>query len=357
MADFVDVAIPVGIRRTFSYSVPPEFKERIAAGMRVLVPFGRKVVTGYVTGVLDKTQLGDFKLRPVRELLEPEDSVPAALIEIALWIARYYFAPPGEVCRALFPAGTQVSGERRVSLAPKTATLLQGGLRPPGLRPQEDAILNILADEESLTVKELMDRAAVRGAGEWIESLKSAGLIQLEMSLERPRVKVKEQLGIRCLEATADVIDGLTPAQKRFYEALGGSREPLMLQDAVRSAGASLSIARTLERKGLVEIASAKLERVPLDLAESRNPIALILTPAQKEIRSSILDMIRAKKAARCLIHGVTGSGKTEVYLQLIAEVLEHGRHGPFPGARNRADPAAEPSRRIPLPESGVSAA
>jgi len=141
MNEFVDVAIPVGVRKTFAYSVPPEFRERIAAGMRVLVPFGRKLVTGYVTGILNQGQIGDFKLRAVRELLEPESTVPASLAETALWIARYYFAPPGEVFRALFPAGTQVSGERRVSLTPRAATLLSGGLRPPGLKPQEDALL------------------------------------------------------------------------------------------------------------------------------------------------------------------------------------------------------------------------
>jgi primosomal protein N' (replication factor Y) (superfamily II helicase) len=325
MNEFVDVAIPVGVRRTFSYSVPPEFRERIAAGMRVLVPFGRKLVTGYVAGILDQSQIGDYKLRPVRELLEPESTVPAALAEMALWIARYYFAPPGEVFRALFPAGTQVSGERRVSLTPRAATLLNGGLRPPGLQPQENALLDILLREKSLTVKELADRSGLRGASEWIESLTAARLIQLEMSLDRPRVKGKEQLGIRCLDVGAELVAGLTSAQERLYSALGGSREPLMLQDVLRAAGCASSIAKTLERKGLVEIAPAKILRVPLELAENRNQIALILTPSQKEIVDRILEMIQQKEAARCLIHGVTGSGKTEVYLRLIAEVLKQG--------------------------------
>jgi primosomal protein N' (replication factor Y) len=325
MNEFIDVAIPVGVRRTFSYSVPPEFRERIAAGMRVLVPFGRKLVTGYVAGFLDQSQIGDYKLRPVRELLEPESTVPAAMAEMALWIARYYFAPPGEVFRALFPAGTQVSGERRVSLTPRAATLLSGGLRPPGLRPQEDVLLDILLREKSLTVKELADRSGLRGAGEWMESLTAGGLIQLEMSLDRPRVKGKEQLGIRCLDVDSALIAGLTSAQQRLYSALGGSREPRMLQDVLRAAGCTSGIAKTLERKGLVEIAPAKIQRVPLELAESRNPIALILTPSQKEIVDGILEMIQQKKAARCLIHGVTGSGKTEIYLRLIAEVLMQG--------------------------------
>ena len=133
MNEFVDVAIPVGVRKTFSYSVPPEFRARIAAGMRVLVPFGRKLVTGYVTGILDRAQIGDFKIRTVRELLEPESAVPAALAETALWIARYYFAPPGEVFRALLPAGLEVTGSERIRLSAEGADFNDG--RAPARRP------------------------------------------------------------------------------------------------------------------------------------------------------------------------------------------------------------------------------
>ncbi len=148
MNQFVDVAVPVGVRKTFAYSVPPEFRDRITIGMRVLVPFGRKLVTGYVVGILEEAQLGDFKLRAVRELLDPEAVASPSLVETALWVARYYFAPPGEVFRALFPTGTQVAGERTVALTIRAATLLGGGFRPQGLRPQEDVLLDILVERK-----------------------------------------------------------------------------------------------------------------------------------------------------------------------------------------------------------------
>ena len=336
MIEYIDVAVPVGVRKTFAYSVPPEFRDRIATGMRVLVPFGRKMMTGYVVGALDKSRLGDFRLRPVRELLDPEAIAPPALVETALWVARYYFAPPGEVLRALFPAGTQVAGERKVVLAPKTATLLSGGFRPPGLRPQENAILDVLAQDKSMTLKELAERSGMRGVQTWIESLAAGGWVQLEMSMEAPRVKTKEQLGIRCLESAAsdaaasDAAASLTAAQKRLYDALRGSREPLMLQDVLRSAKSTAGIARILERKGLVEIAPAQIQRIPPDLSESRNKPALVLTPAQREIFDRLLEMILQKKTGRCLLHGVTGSGKTEIYLRLIGEVVSRGETAMF---------------------------
>lgn len=303
MNEFIDVAVPVGVRKTFAYTVPPEFRKRIAAGMRVLVPFGRKLMTGYVVGTLDRTQIGDYKLRAVRELLDPEAVAPPALVETALWVARYYFAPPGEVLRALFPAGTQVAGERRVALAPKTATLLSGGFRPPGLRPQEDAILDLLAQDKSLTLKELAARSGIRGAETWVDSLASGGWVQMEMSMETARIKSKEQLAVRCLDTGAEAVGALTPAQKRLYDALRGSREPLMLQEVLRSVGCTASIARVLERKGLVEIAPARIQRVPPDLSESPGAPALVLTASQKDVFDRILEKIlqTGQSAAFCM--------------------------------------------------------
>src|SRR5512145_220352 len=84
MRETVDIAVPVGLRRTFYYSVPPELRERIAEGMRVLVPFGRKWVTGYVVG-FPAAPARKVKLRPVRELLEPEPAIPSELVDTALW--------------------------------------------------------------------------------------------------------------------------------------------------------------------------------------------------------------------------------------------------------------------------------
>ena len=149
MNEFIDVAVPVGVRKTFAYSVPPEFRERITAGMRVLVPVRPQTcdrICGGDSGqrrrsaTLNCARFANCSIR--KRLRTP------SLVETALWVARYYFAPPGEVLRALFPHGTQVAGERTVALSPRAASLLSGGFRPHGLRPQEDALLDILAQRK-----------------------------------------------------------------------------------------------------------------------------------------------------------------------------------------------------------------
>jgi primosomal protein N' (replication factor Y) len=324
MHEIVDIAVPVGVRRTFFYSVPPELRGRIAEGMRVLVPFGRKLVTGYVIG-FPPEHAGKMKLRPVRELLEPAPAIPRALVETALWVARYYFAPPGEVFRALFPAGTQVSGERRVSLTPRTAALVQGGLRPAGLSSQQDVIVDILSNERSLTMAQLARRSNLKRTEALIESLVLAQHVQVETLVEDPKVKTKEQLGIRKLTGSEESAENLPTAQNRLYSVLDSNGEPLLLQEALRLSKSTGSAARALEQKGLVEIAATQMRRTPPELLSAPASGTLNLTEYQKEFVDRILELILHRKAARCLIHGVTGSGKTEIYLRLIAEVLQMG--------------------------------
>jgi primosomal protein N' (replication factor Y) len=332
MNEFIDVAVPVGVRKTFTYSVPREFRERIAPGMRVLVPFGRKLITGYVVGTPDSSSLETVKLRNVKDLLEPEPAITPLLVETALWVADHYFAPPGEVFRALFPAGTQILGERKASLTQKAADLMRGGLRPMGLRPQEHTLLDILAQEDFLTDKELAERSGIYNAKRWIESLAAAQWIRLETFMEPPRVKGKKQLGIRLLCKDPEMFKELPPAQKRLCSVLHPGSAIWNLNEALKSSQSTYGAAKSLEKKGFVEIAPIKIDRVPMDLATCegeafmRHEEALLdLTPAQRELVDRILQLFSKRKAARCLIYGVTGSGKTEVYLRLISEVLTQG--------------------------------
>lgn len=324
MPDIVEIAIPVGVRKTFAYSVPPEFRDRISAGMRVLVPFGRKILTGYVVGAADPDQTAGLKLRGVKALLDPAPAIPLELVQTARWVAGYYFAPPGEVFRALFPAGGEISGDRRVSLTDRAAALLAAGFRPEGLHRHAARILEALMGTDGLAVKELSERSAVRGIDPWIESLTTAQLVEVSTPLEDLRVKIKEQLSISAIAADPEAIAKLPSAQKRLYECCAASGE-LPLQMALQRAAAAHEAARGLERKGLVEIATRQVVRTPEDLSAGASSASLTLTPQQQHVVNQVLELVRQGHPARRLIHGVTGSGKTEIYLRLIAEVVQRG--------------------------------
>ena len=326
MPEFVNVAVPVGIRKTFTYSVPPSIRAKIAPGMRVLVPFSRKLLTGYVTGFLERATLEGSRIKAVCELLEQTPSITPELVHTALWVAEYYFAPPGEVFRALFPTGSQVSGGRLASLTTKASTLLQGGLRPQGLNPREDALLNILAEAGPLPVDELARRSGVNGVESWLEPLASAGWVIVETHIETPKVKEKEFLGIRRIDNSATGgVNKLPVAQARLYNALVNIAGLVPLHEIMKTSGCTRSAADALVSRGLAEIAPLRIDRVPAELAAAVAEKNIILTVYQRELVDRVTELIRRGDTARFLVHGVTGSGKTEVYLRLISEALALG--------------------------------
>ncbi|HYK88636.1 MAG TPA: primosomal protein N' [Acidobacteriota bacterium] len=325
MGIFAEVAVPVGVRKTFAYAVPSLFEGQIKCGARVIVPFGRKLLTGYVVGIQSESPRGDFRLRPIRELLDSQPIIPAGLVRIGIWVAERYFAPPGEVLRALFPVGSDVTGSQRIVLTPRAEGLLRGGLHPPSLAPQEELLLDVLLREGPTTVSRLVEVSGLRRADSWIESLAAAHWIETRTALRRPRVQAKTRLGIRRVDNDGQTKIQLKGAQARLFSLLRPGSPPLLLQEVLREAKCNAGVAHTLARNGLVEIVPIEMHRKPADLAEIVARSTHVLTPAQQAVFDALLGEIRRGQAVRCLLHGITGSGKTEVYLKIIAEVLKQG--------------------------------
>jgi primosomal protein N' (replication factor Y) len=325
MCEYAEVAVPVAVRKTFAYAVPPSMRRRIQPGSRVMVPFGRKFHTGVTVAVSNQRPSGDFKLKTIRELLDEGPLLRPDLIETGLWIADYYFTYPGEVLRLLFPAGSHASGIERIYLTPRTKTLLSGGLRPPGLHPQEDSLLEILAKHEAMTVEDLKTHPKLGNARRWVDSLIAAGWVQVVTENAKPRVGAKEQLGIRALPRAGIAPARLPAAQRRIFEVIQSLSGALPLRDVLREAKASQSSARSLQSQRLVEIAPMQISRVPMDLSDSPARKMLVLTDGQTRVLDELREMLHRKTAARCLLHGITGSGKTEIYLRLISEIIQSG--------------------------------
>jgi len=325
MVEFADVAIPVGVRRTFTYQVPADLHEKITAGARVLVPFGRKLVAGFVVQVTNSPPGGNFRVRAVQDVIDSGDPLPQDLVETATWVARRYFTAPGEVFQALLPAGALASGTHIIELEPATRTLLAGGLKPSGLSRDQERILDALVEGEPLDISRLAAKTGIRGLSARAEELARSGHIRMTPRVAGPRVREKQQLGIRALPGPADTGKPLTAAQRRLLAFLDGDGRWDLFQEVLRKAGVSSQIAKTLALRGKVEIAPLTVSRRPIELEENIFGRVPVLTEAQGSVFEQMKAMLSAGHPAQCLLHGVTGSGKTEVYLRLIAEVLSRG--------------------------------
>ena len=259
-AQFADVAVPLPIFQTFVYSIPDSLKDRLQPGSRVFVPFGSRHLTGITVRFHDDAPEG--KVKAVCELLDEQPLLSPQQLELGLWIASYYFAPPGEALRVMLPPG-------------------------------------LLA--KSVSAK--------------------------EASHERRLWPGKRLLAI------VGVIPGkmgLTPKQKEAITKLSQKRLPILLQEFCRKAGCSQAVLRALTAKGVVRVERIDVYRSPWSSNESLQSGWRVkkhaLTEDQRRIFEKVKGYLSANQFHSMLIHGVTGSGKTEIYLNAIAWALRCGK-------------------------------
>jgi primosomal protein N' (replication factor Y) (superfamily II helicase) len=315
------VALPLPVPRTFTYRVPGPLAGGTRPGVRVLVPFGRGERIGWVDRVGEGSPPAGGKLRDVTGVLESEPSATAPILRLARWIAGYYLAPLGQVLRTALPAGMTEASTDFVALAgePETA----------GLGPRERRLVAWLAAREGPQPVGRLGR--VLGERSWwpiLRALEDRGL--LEVTTEPPRaapaVRTRRVLRIAgelpTLLAREEAF-GRARRQREAYEALerlGGRAEAVHLTSGL---GFDPGLVRQLVRRGLVAVEEEVVPRDPYAAVPPPGGPVLRPTAAQAAVIASLVEASRARAPGTFLLRGVTGSGKTLVYIELLREVVE----------------------------------
>lgn len=329
---FVEVAVQLPVAGTFHYSVPERLRDRPLVGHRALVPFGNRGVTGVVVAAADEldADLDGAKVRELAGLLDGAPLLSPELLELCLWISSYYEAPPGEVLRAALPAGTSVTASQLLSLTAAGRDAVHGGA---GALPrgQRDLLAALATAGKPLPRKKLL---AGRARGADVAELVERGLASYVLDAERQRVRDKSVRGARLLRPLDDPLRAQlarAPARLAVLEALdaaGGEADVATLRAAHPRAAEHL---RALAKDELVAftertVRGDALARQPADSGHIAPIEPQDLNPAQAAAVDAVRGALIGERFAAFLLHGITGSGKTEVYLQVIAEALERGR-------------------------------
>ena len=323
---FAEVAVQAPVSGLFSYRVPERLRGRPLVGARVLLSFGGRAATGVVVRVNDQPPADVDKIRELDGLLEPEPQVSSELLELCMWIANYYEAPPGEVMRAALPVGTRGGAAQRVELTEAGQKVAAGG---GGALPRQQRELTLALAEAggTATKKQLLGgRARSRDVAELVE----AGLARFQLVADAPRVKAKTVRVARLARPLTDddhaALDR-TPARRAVIQALeelGGEADVTALRQAHPRASDHV---RALARAGLVELDERQVRGVAAVGTGLRADVAPPeLNDLQRAALSELEAALDAGSFAPFLLHGVTGSGKTEVYLHVIARALEAGK-------------------------------
>lgn len=313
---YLEVALPLPLRTIFTYSRPADL--RVSAGMRVMVPFRNRRMTGYVVAGVGAAPAG-VKARPVVDVLDDSPLFNGEQLELYRWIARYYHEALGEVIRAALPAGLEQSEERVIHLSDVGRERLDAVL--DNLQHGDRAILDALGSgEHALEAFSRDQRIPIPR----LRELADQGLLAIVTRRTQAAAR-KRLVRVACFLAEPT----RPPVSKKETAVLDSLREERAIPISVlnrRFKNVKANVDR-LQASGAITVEERRVFRDVVlgggDEGASASPLAL--TEEQGPVVERLIAAVQAGGGSY-LLHGVTGSGKTEVYLQVIAEVLAGGR-------------------------------
>jgi len=318
---FCNVALPVPLRTTFTYAAPEGLREQIQIGSRVLVPFRKKSLVGVVTeftGAVPK----DATIREISKVIDLVPALTPKLIELGQWIAGYYVAPIGEVFRAMLPPLTEIARKRQILLTEAGRNFIQ--------QWKAGGTLTDLSDAETEFLTKLLDKK-----GEWNVAPGSKRGIDAEQLVrlqKRQYVEICESVQGRKRRTQKivawkgeDATESLGEKEARIRESLI-ERGPLPLVQLSKLAEVSRAVIERLLRGGALESWEETIDPAEDPFDTGYSPPAHTLNETQERAFDAIRARFELGEFGVLLLHGVTGSGKTEVYLRSVQDALARGK-------------------------------
>ncbi len=328
---YIDVIVPLPLGGTFTYSVPDEWADAVRIGMRVVVPFGKKKMYTAIVSIIHthKPELL-YEVKDVICLLDNQPVLRYPQLKFWEWIGAYYQAYPGDVYQAAVPAGLKLESETRVCINPDFEA-------EHILSEKEQRILDALSDGKPVNVAELNKVTEIRDVLPTLKILLEKGAVEVNEELtEKFRAKtdtfVRLSEDARREENLRRTFDELGRAKKQLdvlmmYIDLSKCLIPARQREVTRKellekSGASPAVLAALVERGVLETYLKEIGR--LDISDLQTNAVYALNEFQQTALSSIEKQFKEKPVV--LLHGVTSSGKTEIYIHLIQKVLAEGK-------------------------------
>ena len=325
----VSVNSPVAQRRTFSYAIPPGLS--IEVGQAVWVPFGEKVLQGIVLELSPHPAVEET--REIAGVIDPHPLLSPSRVSLARSISEYYLSPLFDAVALMLPPGFERRAVTFISPSPHDYDI-------SSLTIQQRHVLELIRRQGKVGLRQLEYSLGKKKAQTIVSQLVGRGLTVRSYELEKVKVRPK-QVPYLCLKVTSDEArqEAVRLRRKRAHrqaallDLLAQQSEPVPLAEARKKTNCNKMVTDALVNKGLVTIQHIELRREPLAYQEVTPSQPLRLTATQESALKSIQASLREKAEEHSsppvfLLHGVTGSGKTEIYLQALAEAVRLGKQG-----------------------------
>lgn len=332
-AHFAEVLLPLPVSGTFTYGIPPELKTGIREGVRVVVQFGRrKIYTGLVTSIHREEPAG-YVPKNILSVLDEEPLVTSSQKQLWEWMASYYLCHEGEILNAALPSAFKLASESKIVLVKDAA---MSGLP---LGEKEQLLIEALHYRKAIEVDEVSKILGQQKVIPIINTLIEKGLILLQEEVSE-KYQPKKELFIRLADEyeedenrLAELFDRLERKAKKQLELVMAYyhlsrmgeevRREISQHELLKYASVSPAILKPLLEKQVFTCLEKVVSRLDMHTADS-HPDNILLSDVQQEAYDRIRAAFTRKDAV--LLHGVTSSGKTELYIKFIQETIDQGK-------------------------------
>lgn len=306
--------------RVYSYIIPEELANGIQTGIRVLVPFGQsnRTVEAVVVGLSQAAEISGLK--EIKSVVDKEQIYDAKMLKLCKWMKERYICTYADVFKVMTPPGISVKASTMIELA--DSDNISG-------EKEEKIIAYIKANGGKVSIDDIKKELEMKSPGRLLKNMENKGAVKIsegfETKVKDKKIKVAS-LAIDSDSVSSDIENGAIKRiqQIRVLELLLDS-EYISVQDIMSFCSVTMSVINTLVKKGYIEIYEMEVQRT-VETPDVKPSEPMAPTPEQEQVIRDISEMIREDKYESILLHGVTGSGKTEVYLQLISYCLELGK-------------------------------
>ena len=324
---FAHVLVPVPVPKTYTYRVPHDWNDWIHEGLRVAVQFGpKKIYAGIILSLSDSPPVG-YQAAYLLDVLDDAPIVNHRQLQFWQWVAKYYMCYMGEVMATALPAGYRLQSETKILLHPDAD--LESVIRSE-LDDIEWQILELLGHKDGLSLDEIHQKLAVKNVLKHVKSLYLRGLVVMEEELkENYRPKYEEFLELGLIWGDADRANAALGVMERRaqkqYEAmmhvLGTGKREMPVEMIVKGMGVERAVLKQLEKKTFVSLVKRRRDHLQVTRGGAQD---YQLTALQKTALDVVRNALEAQQPA--LLFGVTGSGKTHIYMELVKDALANGK-------------------------------
>jgi primosomal protein N' (replication factor Y) (superfamily II helicase) len=330
---FVEVILPINISSTFTYAVPSHWQGTLTKGMRVVVPFGKsKIYTGIVIDIVSAYN-GEFAIKDIIEILDDTQFVTNTQLAFWKWIASYYMCSLGEIMAAAIPSVFRLESQSIIRLHPDIDDERLVGFEFSS--KTQESIFQHIVQQKQLTIQQLIKQICVKNPLYALKQLVEQDILTITHEVNE-KLLPKYATYVRLTAIAQHKIDSIFEEIKRAKKQVqlletyiylsqlddNTKHNPVLKSGLLQRAAVSEAVLSDLVKKQVLEVYKLPISRFQHSASSSEHK--LVLSTHQERAYKEIVGYFEVKKPV--LLHGVTSSGKTEVYIQLIQDALEKGK-------------------------------